>query len=428
MIALLVDLSVSQVADIVSRESITATGIATFVGIAVVFSIGQYYMLNMVKARNRMVGFKPPKIHAVEQLVTFVQYILIGIVFLVVLQILSIAHYYTNLLTVAVTLSYGLASLLMGILSYRLFAWYKLDRALVVLMYALAAAAVTVNAIDSLVFFDVVLLGKPMMVSPQSPVIFQVGFNPGTPMSVVEFLQSNSMIAYFVFTWAGTVLLMRHYVQRIGKVKFWVLVTVPLIYFMSYYISLYQTTNPNSPVTAAVSSNLALPILLYTYSIIVCGILFGIGFRSVASSLAPGGEIRDYMIITAIGFILLFSCGQATVLQAGYPPFGLANVSFVGFSSFMILIGLYYSAVSVAHDGKLRKFIKESALSRSKLLGSIGTAQMHRDIEEHVVSVTRRSANTMREESGIESTLDENEIKRYINEVLQEVHGKGNEP
>lgn len=87
-------------------------------------------------------------------------------------------------------------------------------------------------------------------------------------------------------------------------------------------------------------------------------------------------DVRDYMMITAYGFVLFLTAVVATVEQAGYPPFGLANVSFVGLSSFLILIGLYHSAISVANDVTLRKSIKNSALRESKLLDSIGTAQM----------------------------------------------------
>ena len=65
--------------------------------------------------------------------------------------------------------------------------------------------------------------------------------------------------------------------------------------------------------------------------------------------------------------------------KAGYPPYGLANVSFVGLASFLILTGLYNSAVSVARDVKLRRSIKSSALLQSsKLLDSIGTDSNHK--------------------------------------------------
>jgi len=70
------------------------------------------------------------------------------------------------------------------------------------------------------------------------------------------------------------------------------------------------------------------------------------------------------------------------VLQAGYPPFGLANVSYVGISSFLILSGLYNSAISVANDVRVRQSIKNSAINESKLLGSIGTAEMQQEISK----------------------------------------------
>jgi hypothetical protein len=114
-----------------------------------------------------------------------------------------------------------------------------------------------------------------------------------------------------MLTWAGTIPLLRHHIQRVGRIKFWALVTFPIIFFMSYYISYYQSFNPSSTVTAAISSNLLIPIYLITASITLCGILFGIGFWSLAKALPADSRVKDYMIITACGFILYFNCGQA---------------------------------------------------------------------------------------------------------------------
>jgi len=84
------------------------------------------------------------------------------------------------------------------------------------------------------------------------------------------------------------------------------------------------------------------------------------------------------MIISAYGFVLLFLSSQAILLvnAVPYPPFGLATVSFIGLSSYMILVGIYCSAISVAEDSKLRQSIRSFALRESKLLDSIGTAQI----------------------------------------------------
>jgi hypothetical protein len=421
MAALMIDDLISIVADILSKLAVTFWGVALFIGIAAIYAFGQYFILEMVKAKNKESKVKPPNSKPLEKTVTLVQYVLTAIMVLVVLQIISISHYYTNLLTASTVISYGFTVFLMSILAYRLFSWFKLNRSLVVLLYGLAAGAIIVNALDTIIINAVPLLGKPAIVSPQSPVIFQTGFYPGTAMSIVAMLQSNSVLGYVILTWAGTILLLRHNIRRVGKVKFWILVTLPLIYFGVYNLSLYQSLYPSSPVTTAISSNLMIPLFLLVFATILCGVLFGIGFWSVARFVSHATDVRDYMMITAYGLILFFTAAGAAVEQAGYPPFGLANVSFVGLSSFLILIGLYHSAISVANDVTLRKSIKNSALKESSFLDSIGTAQMTQEIENKVTKMTADNANRLIEQSGIEPSLTDNDIKLYLDKVLEEL-------
>jgi antitoxin component HigA of HigAB toxin-antitoxin module len=87
----------------------------------------------------------------------------------------------------------------------------------------------------------------------------------------------------------------------------------------------------------------------------------------------------------------------------------------------LILIGLYHSAISVANDVTLRKSIKNSALRKSRLLDSIGTAQMTQEIENKVTKMTADNANRLTEQSGIEPSLTDKEIKSYLDEVLEEL-------
>jgi hypothetical protein len=92
-------------------------------------------------------------------------------------------------------------------------------------------------------------------------------------------------------------MLLRHNVSRVGKIKFWPLVILPVVYFLSYEISYYQAFFPSSPVTASISSSLMLPILLFTYSANVSGLLVGIGFHSIARGTEKYSHARDYLII-----------------------------------------------------------------------------------------------------------------------------------
>jgi hypothetical protein len=421
MIVLVIDVSIGNVADIIVKQIVSVWGIVLFVILAAVYAIGQFYILQMAKAKNRQIVSKARSIQTLGRIVTVVQYVLLAIIISVVLQILLLSYYYTGLLAISAAISYGLTVLLMGFLAYRLFSWLKLNRSLAVLLYGLAATMVTVNAIDSIIFFDVILLGKPEKTSPQSEVIFEIGFDPGTPMSYVSLVQSNSYLAYFLLTWGGTIIIMRHNVARLGRIKFWVIVSLPIIYFLGYSLLLYPSVYPPSPVTEAISSNFMVPILLYTYSVTICGILFGIGFISISRFVKAEREIRDYMLMSGLGFILFFNSAQSTVLQAAYPPFGLLNVSFVGLASYLILSGLYNSAISVANDVTLRKSIRKSTAEASKLLDNIGSAQMKKEIEDKVLKVTNSTADSLLQETGIHSSLTIEEIKEYMSEVIEEL-------
>jgi hypothetical protein len=60
------------------------------------------------------------------------------------------------------------------------------------------------------------------------------------------------------------------------------------------------------------------------------GVLFGTAFWLIARTIKRGNIARQYLIIAAIGFVLLFVSDQAPVLVAApYPPLGLASISFL---------------------------------------------------------------------------------------------------
>lgn len=90
----------------------------------------------------------------------------------------------------------------------------------------------------------------------------------------------------------------------------------------------------------------------------------------------------------------------------------------------MILSGLYNSAISVANDVKLRQLIRSSAIDTSKLLGGIGTAQMQHEIEERVMKITKKKAEIIAQESGVDSSLTEDEMKDYLARGVEEVKMK----
>lgn len=111
-------------------------------------------------------------------------------------------------------------------------------------------------------------------------------------------------------------------------------------------------------------------------------------------------------MISAYGSILIFTSNQANVLlNTPYPPFGVITSSIRGLSSYLLLVGIYSAAVSVSEDSKLRQSIRSFAIKESRLLDSIGMAQMEQQIQRKITEFTKRNQDKMTEEPGIQSSL-----------------------
>lgn len=61
-----------------------------------------------------------------------------------------------------------------------------------------------------------------------------------------------------------------------------------------------------------------------------------------------------------------------------------------GLSSYLVLIGIYSSAISISEDSKLRQSIRNIALKEQRLLDSIGMAQMEQQIQKRVITLTKQ--------------------------------------
>jgi hypothetical protein len=126
-------------------------------------------------------------------------------------------------------------------------------------------------------------------------------------------------------------------------------------------------------------------------------------------------------MITGYGLLLLFTSNQATVLiNSPYPPFGMASISFVGRSSYLVLVGVYSSAVSVAQDADLRRSIRNSIEQQLDLLDNIGTAQMENEIVKNILAVTKKQSMQSAEQTGVGSSLEEGDIREYLIQVVKE--------
>jgi hypothetical protein len=195
-----------------------------------------------------------------------------------------------------------------GLLTLRFYSWSKSSRNTVILAYGLAAATLSINAAFTLVNVSNGLLSMSTVVLPH------IGhFTAYSPYStMLNFGYVLSSIISFMVTWIAIILLLRHHSKKLGAVKYWILVIIPLVYFLSQFQPLFLDL-----LTDYRSSNLIVFNILYTLifslSKPIGGILFGIAFWIIARSVRYSG-VSDYLMIVGYGVLLFFTSNQATVL------------------------------------------------------------------------------------------------------------------
>lgn len=112
---------------------------------------------------------------------------------------------------------------------------------------------------------------------------------------------------------------------------------------------------------------------------------------------------------------------QASIIQASYPLFGVSASSFVTLASYLFSLGFYFSAISMSQKIQLRQSIRKYVIQESKLLDSIETAQMEQQVQNRVMELTRRYPDKMMQNTGVIPFLQEEEMRRYMQEVLVEL-------
>ena len=267
-----------------------------------------------------------------------------------------------------------------------------------------------------LVFYYGSLVSLPLERDTQSDatVIF---FDQSTTMGYLQYLAAVAAFVPPLLFWVSTALLLKHYAKNTGKLKFWIIMSVPLIFIVIQPVLiapfLYSFSDPSAePIHITVLGDM-LPG-------IIGGIIFGIPFLMARGSLRYVNRLKDYLVVTSFGFMLWMVSIHMSVHNAAYPPFGLTTVFCTAISSYMIVFGLYSSAITISRDSNLRQSIRRSVFSEAKFLDSIGSADMQIRIEKEISKIVKSATFTM-EQKEFKPSPSEDEIKQYIDEALDEV-------
>lgn len=422
---LIADVILNYVAEFIEPFLISLPSIILFTIMVGICSFGAYFLLKFVREKSKSVVSKDPYLKVISTTVMVVQFLLIALVIFLLFEILFTSQYDTPLFVATALISEIVALGLLGLFAQRFLSWFILNRqSTVVLIYGLSFA-VAAFSLAVIVIYDVTYLPqKDPHITPQTGVVFPNTLEPGSLLDILFSIYTFLNMISFGLLILGTAILLFHYSKKMGQVKFWVIILLPLVYFIS---SSVENLKIYAPTTDAQWFNW---YLFSSLNSTAGGILFGVAFWTIGKTFNQNSVVKDYLKFAAFGFVLLFISTQASPSGAPYPPYGIITMTFLPLSSHMIFLGLYSTAISISQDIQLRQSIKKVATQDSNLLSSIGTAHMEQEIQRKIdrfKDVVQEEEKELEQKTGIEANIKEEDLKSILEEVLQEV-GKTKKP
>ncbi|MGB0027787.1 MAG: hypothetical protein WBP64_13200 [Nitrososphaeraceae archaeon] len=284
-------------------------------------------------------------------------------------------------------------------------------------LFVIAITSITVNAAVSMI--DSCLRLRDRI--PESRIY--VGGSGDTSKGRYDVLDNIYFISFiFSFTsaWIATALLLKYYARRIGRIMYYSIMICPLIFFIAQFgVPILKAISPAfdlDPFTVA-----SYVLVLGTLSKPIGGLMLGICFWSMSRVAIRKSVVRNYLIISGFGFLLLFTSNQAILISiAPYPHFGISTITVMGMSAYMIVLGIYSATVSISNDSELRKSIQRFVRPQSHPLELIASAETEKEIESKVIYILRKRSAELELTTGVEPSLSEDELKAYLKEVLMQ--------
>jgi len=408
--------------DLVNKTSLNFR-IFIFLGISVTFLILSSaivkYNWNYINQYIR----KSNRIYAIFKITLLTQIFIFSAVILLNTQIIMLHHYTTYILIISLFVSYSLSFFILFFLNYQFLRWYNIKKNYLFLFFSLAFSTILLESIFKLGFTEIMVMLKPETIFPMT-----IGSSIFIRADSLQAFFNNIFpilsILSFVFSWIGSSIMLKEYSHKVGgRVKYWAIVSIPLIFYISQFF-----VQVNSQIIFELTSNItsfsiALTII-YIFSKLIGGLLFGIPFWIIAKMI-NNSAIKTSMTIAGFGFVFLFLTNQANgIIVTPYPPFGIITSLFFGFSSFLLMIGFYCSAIYISENRDIRKLIKNDII-KYNLLSQMGS----RFIEDKTISYINQIRKSTKNELFIDYSglfLKDEDIKQYIKNVINEINKKKN--
>ena len=417
----IIDVSIVKINDLIDKYFIPMQGkLILFTINSSLCLLLQFYLVRYIHDSFRAHRLnRTLKVKAIYTVSIFSPSILAILMGSLIFQLLYYNYYDTIFVIGIITLSYVVAAGFVIWLSLLFLSWYRSHHDRIVLLYFISMSVIAINLIVTAAFTSVKVNDRPQLAVEY---VGSSGDLSGGRHKLLDNIYRISSFMSFFSIWITTAILMNYYRDKlINAIVYWVILSIPLVYFVITYF--YQHILGNLLSSFLEIDPVSVSIILGAFLALskpIGGILFGLVFWNISRIIGYERNIKTFMIISGWGILLIFSSNQAvTQIVSPYPPFGLVTTTILVSASYLMLLGIYNSATLVSANNELRRSIHKHALE-SKLLGSIGQAEMEMEIQKTVEQITREKHELAKDlQEPVE--LDETELEKYMRFVIEEV-------
>jgi hypothetical protein len=404
-----------------NKELTVPSKVGIFTIFSITFSIIAIVLLKVIDSYHFASNYKHRK---AQNLVRFAgiasQLIVIAFLVVEIFQMAFVNVYNSNLTLLILFTSFVPSIMFLLLLVLLLVGWFKSSKNFMIMAYTVSFSIVLIYLVVSTVYVNVQYTSTSEWIKAKS--LHSILVNASVSDLALSFgvpLDALSLFS-FVSIWIATVALLRQYRNKIGKTRFWIVITIPLIYFLfpfeTYFANFSEAMLSGSPVIFSI-----IYILLFSATKQVGGVLFSIVFLTAATKIRQP-HLQNSLRIAAIGIAIVFSSIEInSLLYAAYPPYGVLTIMLMPLGSYSLFIGLFASARLSSQDKKLRKEFFQSAEKQLALLQTIGKVQMEKELEKSLKSILKRPS--ILEESRDDYRREEN-VRELVQEVIYELRLK----
>jgi hypothetical protein len=420
-IIIVIDSSVINFYAYTNKELPVSSKVGIFTIFSITFAVFAIVLLKAIESYDLMSSYKRKK---AQNLVRFTalasQFMVIAFLAVEIVQMVFVKMYNSSLTLLILFTSFVPSVLFILLLVVLLVRWFRSSKNFMIIAYAISFSIVCIYLVLSIVYVNVQYTSTSEWIKAKSlhstivnSSVSDLSFSFGVTLDALSLLS-------FVFVWVATVALLRQYRNKIGRTRFWVIITIPLLYFLfpfeTYFANFSEAMLSGSPVIFSV-----IYILLFSATKQVGGVLFSIVFLTAAIKIKQP-HLQNSLRIAAIGIAVVFSSLEInSILYAAYPPYGVLTIMLMPLGSYCLFIGLFASARLASQDKKLRREFYQSAEKQLAFFQTLGKVQMENELEKSLKSILNRSS--VLDESRDDYRREEN-LRELVQEVIDELRSK----